>query len=290
MVADGRRGLSPTGCPVDDREVTAPLRRLFDVPAAAALAAVVAMPVTSAWGQSPPTASPSTSPSTADPIRIGDLPRAGRPTGPDLAASEDVLSVDLRAIEPWVADRGPLDASLRWVPTGLRLPTGYDQVFRLGDGGLMRADGGLAATFDRSVYQATQWGAVPMIPASTLFVIGGVPMGAEPGHGRLLAVDPLDPGAVPSPTPPTATPDAAHVPTATPGDRLRRFGYGPGHRIADRVDGGIDAEMRRPGSRFTLDVDYRSARLAARLDAWREARAEVTSPVGPTASRPDSAP
>lgn len=232
------------------------------------------------------------SPPSTEPIRIGDLPRdRDVRRGPTLAQTDEVVAVDLHAIESRVADRGPLDASLRWVSSGLRLPTGYDQVYRLDDGGLMRADGGLAATFDQSIYQSTRWGPVAVIPASTLFVIGGVPLGAESGHGRLLAVDPLDPGAVPAPSAPTATPDAAHDPHAVPGDRLRRFGYGPGFRMPDRVDAEDPAPATTEGSRFTLDARYRAVRLATRLSAWRAARREVTSTTRPaidrTASPPD---
>lgn len=214
-------------------------------------------------------------------------PRARSPIPTDSPAP--VQRIDLRAVEPRTSDRGPLDAGLRWVQPGLQLPSGYRQVYRLEGGGFMRADGGLAATFDQSVYQPSAQGEIPVIPASTLFVIGGVPLGAEPGHGRLLAVDPLDPGAVPSPFAPTATPDASRDPSATPGDRWRRFGFGAGYRMPDRIDpegheGGVDVS----GSRFLRDQAYRAARLADRLAAWRAASKVVSEstpgPVSPNSS------
>jgi hypothetical protein len=211
------------------------------------------------------------------PRRIGSLPETTARLVNSEAPTEEIRRIDLRAVEARTADRGPLDASLRRVEPGLQLPAGYEQIYRLERGGFMRANGGLAATFDRSVYQPTAWGEMPVIPASTVFVIGGVPLGPERGHGWLLGVDPLDPGAVPRPFAPTATPDEAHTPSATPGDRWRRFGFGAGYRMPDRVDpegheGGVDTS----GSRFLRDDDYRASRLAARLAAWRSKRTTAT--------------
>lgn len=233
-------------------------------------------------------------PPEVQPIRIDDLPIRKGGGVAQASSAEQVVSVDLRAIEPSISDRGPLDASLRWIPAGLRLPTGYDQVFRLDNGGLMRADGGLVATFEQSIYQSTRSGIAPTIPASTLFVIGGVPLGTEPGHGRLLAVDPLDPGAIPTVTPPASTPDAAYRSSATPGDRLRRFGYGAGHRISDRASGDVESTSVESGSRFTTDAGYRARRLAARFISWRNERVEIDRRADvdalPTVARPDSTP
>ena len=90
---------------------------------------------------------------------------------------QEVVRIDLQAVEESIGDQGALDQSLRWVPSGLQLPAGYAQVYARSGGGFFRADGGLVATFDRSIYVPTQYGPMPDIPASTLFVIGGV--GAE---------------------------------------------------------------------------------------------------------------
>jgi hypothetical protein len=212
------------------------------------------------------------------PRRIGSLSETTARPAKAEAPTEDIRRIDLRAVEARTADRGPLDASLRRVEPGLQLPTAYEQVYQLDRGGFMRANGGLAATFDQSVYQPTARGEMPLIPASTVFVIGGVPLGNERGHGWLLGVDPLDPAAVPRPFAPTATPDDAYTPSATPGDRWRRFGFGAGYRMTDRVDpegheGGVDTS----GSRFLRDDDYRALRLADRLTAWRSARSAATN-------------
>jgi len=258
--------------PVDVPEVR---RSCHHLPAAAAIVAITGAVAACLGVATPATAQD-------PPRRIGLVPGSIEARTPDPAVPGDVRRLDLNAVEARTADRGPLDASLRWVQPGLELPSGYRQVYRLRGGGFMRADGGLAATFDQSVYQATKWGDVAVIPASTVFVIGGVPLGIEPGHGRLLAVDPLDPGAVPPPFAATATPDDARPPTATPGDRRRRFGFGAGYRMPDRVDpegheGGVDTS----GSRFLRDDRYRAARLASRLESWR-ARQGAASTVSPS--------
>lgn len=277
--------MSSPGVPVDDSKVptTRPTSRAALLPHRLAISTSIAVVVLvgRAIAQSP---------AADEPIRIGDLPVPNDGGVARTTSAEKVVSVDLQAIEQSVSDRGPLDASLRWLPTGLRLPTGYDQVYRLGDGDLMRANGGLVATFDQSVYQSTRAGIAPMIPASTLFVIGGVPLGSERGHGRLLAVDPLDPAAIPAVAPPTSTPDDAYRSTATPGDRLRRFGYGAGHRVPVRADGGLESMPSGRGSRFTNDPGYRARRLAERLVSWRQAREAIgrrVEAIPPTSPRPD---
>ncbi len=293
------RGLSSPGGPVDDLRVsprsTTPARLRPPHRFAIAVAVITGVTGGSAVAQSAGTTPDRPdAPAEVQPIRIDDLPIRKVGGATQASSAEQDVSVDLRAIEPSISDRGPLDASLRWIPAGLRLPTGYDQVYRLDNGGLMRADGGLVATFEQSIYQSTRSGIAPTIPASTLFVIGGVPLGTEPGHGRLLAVDPLDPGAIPTVTPPASTPDAAYRSSATPGDRLRRFGYGAGHRISDRASGDVESTSIAPGSRFTTDAGYRARRLAARLVSWRNARVEIDPRAeveeSPTAGRPDSAP
>lgn len=222
----------------------------------------------------------------ADGIAVDDGPGAGSGQSPVRTTFDpmQVRSVDLRAVEQSIDDRGPLDLSLRWVESGLRMPAGYDQVFALETGGYWRADGGLVARFSQSVYRSTRSGPMPDIPASTVFVIGGVPMGLEPGHGRLLAVDPLDPAQPPGLSMPTSVPDEWHSPSAVPGDRLVRFGFGPGYRVPVRVDPpGFQPRPSRP--RFHLDRDYREDRLHRILSHWRTADA-ICSPTPPETLSP----
>ena len=191
-----------------------------------------------------------------------------------------VQQIELTAVEQSIADRGPLDAGLRWMPSGLRLPTGYDQVYTREGGGFWRADGGLVAKFQQSVYVPTRSGLAVDIPASTVFVIGGVPLGSEPGHGRLLAVDPLDPTSIPPVAPSTMVPDEHHHLRAVPGDHLARFGFGPGYRIAWATED-PPASDRPVRTRFQDDASYRDGRLAAMLAHWRHAtRPSVTESRG----------
>lgn len=228
-----------------------------------------------------PQAPPAATPAPAEPLqlrRIADVD--GRPVDdPPLVVQTagnrtdfdplEVRRIDLRVVEATIGDQGALDLSLRQVPQGLRLPTGYDQVFAGDAGGFWRADGGLVARFNQSIYMSTKYGLIPDIPASTVFIIGGVPMGGEPGHGRLLAVDPLDPGLVPPLFAPTAVPDEWHAPSAVPGDRLERFGFGPGFRIPARADASTDAGTGL--ARFQEDGEYRAARIGRLISYWRAA-------------------
>lgn len=81
---------------------------------------------------------------------------------------------DLEPVEQRVADVDPLAASIRQIETGLRQPTGFEQVYRVpgDDEHFMRIDGGLYAVFPRSVYTNRRFGELPLIPANTVFSIG----------------------------------------------------------------------------------------------------------------------
>ncbi|MCP4837383.1 MAG: hypothetical protein GY895_21770 [Phycisphaera sp.] len=245
-----------------------------------------------------PQAPPATAPAAVEPLQLRRIADAdGRPVddAPVVvqAAGEridfdplEVRRVDLRVVEATIGDQGALDLSLRQVPQGLRLPTGYDQVFAGNTGGFWRADGGLVARFNQSIYMATKYGPIPDIPASTVFIIGGVPMGGEPGHGRLLAVDPLAPGLVPPLLAPTAVPDEWHSPSAVPGDRLERFGFGPGFRVPARAD--ADADVGTGLARFQEDGEYRAGRIGRLIAYWRAAGRSAAADVPPVVSPLDS--
>ncbi len=157
-------------------------------------------------------------------------------------------TVQLTPRDQMVEDQGPLDVSLRRIEPGLELPSGYRHVYSLSEGGLMRANGGLAAVFPKSIYVQTREGVIPDVPAGTRFVIGGLPMGEEAGHGRLLAVDPMRPDALPVSRP---TPELVQ---SRPSSGV---GFGPGYRVrrsaAPTFEGGL--------ARFQLDPAYRRLRL-----------------------------
>ena len=229
-----------------------PIQRRCSVLLAASLAAGVLIPIVHGGGMQSPPATGSGPPSPPDasdasdasdartPRYLGPIFDSKVPSRPPRSVSRryqpnQVLSLDLKPVEQGIADRGALDGRMRTIESGLQLPAGYRQCFERPGGGFMRADGGLVATFPQSIYAQTENGLLPDIPASTTFVIGGVPLAAEIGHGRLLPVDPLDPGRGPSAAEvfaPRVAPDEAWVVTARPGDRIRRFGYGPGFRVA----------------------------------------------------------
>lgn len=86
-----------------------------------------------------------------------------------------------RANPPWPTlqqgheDVEPLARSLRTQPIDFRAPTGFEQVYDLGDGRLARIDGGLYAVFPRSTYRASESGFYPTIPPGTTFYIGPPP-------------------------------------------------------------------------------------------------------------------
>ena len=229
----------------------------------------------------------------ADGRPVDDAPQiVGKPAINARASTFDPLEVrriDLQAVEASIGDRSALDLSLRWIEPGLRLPAGYDQVYAENGGGFWRADGGLVARFDQSIYMSTRYGPIPDIPASTVFVIGGVPLGGEVGHGRLLAVDPLNPGDVPPLFGSVSVPDEWHSPSAVPGDRFARFGFGPGYRVPVRVNGDVPVTTD-VSSRFQSDPDYRSSRLARLLSHWRNARRDESRPDGPQEHLSDVSP
>ncbi len=72
------------------------------------------------------------------------------------------------------ADTGPLATSIIQFPEDLRVPTGFEYVYRdpRDEGSLIRVSGGLIAEFPRSQYDTAQGGFVPVVPPGTVFRIG----------------------------------------------------------------------------------------------------------------------
>ncbi len=100
----------------------------------------------------------------------------------------------LQGVEQTIEDISPLGTSLRSFQTDLRLPSGFESVYRLpgdstGRERLMRMDGALIATFPRSDYKDVfvrerfllflqrdrKVGEVPTVPPGTVFHIGMPP-------------------------------------------------------------------------------------------------------------------
>lgn len=124
--------------------------------------------------------------------------------------SAQVLQVNLKPVDQTVGDVGPLEMSLRNISQGIEMPMGFFKVYEtpvspenmksstgIPERRFMRANGGLVALYNRSQYTPTEEGIIPEIPDSTVWVIGGVPLAHEPGHGMLLPFDPLNPSALP---------------------------------------------------------------------------------------------
>ncbi len=114
------------------------------------------------------------------------------------------LTIDegLRPIEAGSLDSSPLAGSMQLLPIDLRLPTGFDQVYRVETGhgpAFARMNGGLRAVFPRSEYGLGQSGVEAQIPAGTTWVIGDTPAWYADRFGTLAtepagAVGPVQPG------------------------------------------------------------------------------------------------
>jgi hypothetical protein len=94
--------------------------------------------------------------------------------------SAHAQSAKLNPVDQGFADVGPLSASSRVVPLDLRVPSGFDRVYRLGSsrpGGerFARMSGGVTAVFPRSQYVPTADGYASTTPAGTVFYIGRLP-------------------------------------------------------------------------------------------------------------------
>ena len=193
-----------------------------------------------------------------------------------------VYRIELSTVDQSIADLGPLTGSLRQMSQGMEFPSGFRKVYQVPDSvdpasnpnlGLppaerrfMRGDGGLVAMFDRSVYIPTEDGLLPDIPASTIWVIGGIPLASEPGHGMLLPVDPLNPSQLPSgpgglvPQPPSRASGS-------------NAGYMTRSKLFWRAEGnGNDdiEQVQAPSTqniRFIEDAQYRKQRLRTLLNA-----------------------
>ncbi len=209
-------------------------------------------------------------------------PLHGSVTSGPRSLKPQVYSVELSTVDQSIADLGPLTGSLRQMSQGMEFPTGFRKVYQVPDSidpasnpnlGLppaerrfMRGDGGLAAMFDRSVYIPTEDGLLPDIPASTIWVIGGIPLATEPGHGMLLPIDPLNPGRVPSrsqnlvPAPPSRVP-GPQVGFSTNSELFWRTTGASGSRIEE-----AHSSSTR-NIRFLEDPEYRKQRLQKLLNA-----------------------
>lgn len=84
----------------------------------------------------------------------------------------------LEFVDAGIADVGPIARSFRLEAEDLRLPTGFQRVYRVpgSPDRLMRGNGALFAVFPTSVYRQSARGSVPVPPASVVYHFG-VPEG-----------------------------------------------------------------------------------------------------------------
>ncbi len=105
------------------------------------------------------------------------------PAVPALAQSGLIPQVQLNGVQriaPGGSDLDPLRGNPRVLPTDLRAPMGFEDVFQLRStdrfgreqSAFARRSGGLTAVFPRSVYVPSRNGLVPEVPAGTVFIIG----------------------------------------------------------------------------------------------------------------------
>ncbi len=89
----------------------------------------------------------------------------------------------LKPVEPGRTDTGPLAASNRVLPADLRMPLGFDRVYRFQARGggrspvemFARRSGGVTAVFPRSQYTESPEGPIPSVPPGTTFYLGSLP-------------------------------------------------------------------------------------------------------------------
>lgn len=90
------------------------------------------------------------------------------------ASAQFALGAQPTRVDQGYADIDALSTSLRAVdmPTLLRQPVGFQDLFAGSDGMLYRFDGGLGASFPYSEYIQTKDGEQVLVPAGTVFHIG----------------------------------------------------------------------------------------------------------------------
>ncbi|TVS08141.1 MAG: hypothetical protein EA423_02170 [Phycisphaerales bacterium] len=83
---------------------------------------------------------------------------------------------------PGTQDAAPLRRDMLVQPRDLRLPIGFDSVYRDRNqsGVYYRIGGGITARFPRSVYYSTPFGTITDIPPGTVFLIGPPPGSEDP--------------------------------------------------------------------------------------------------------------
>ncbi len=154
----------------------------------------------------------------------------------------------LELVDQGVTDRDELATSLRVLFDQPNAPTRFARLYQtpLAPGQLVRIDGGVAAVFPRSEYFLTRkQGEIPVVPAGTVFLIGGVEQLDSP-----LVPDPWTP-------PPGSTAELLRV--------QRLAGLRAPTQATPRLAGAVsDSSARRPDRPNAIyAISDRSARRSA---------------------------
>ncbi|MBL8885679.1 MAG: hypothetical protein JNK16_03385 [Phycisphaerales bacterium] len=89
----------------------------------------------------------------------------------------------MKPVDPGVADMGPLSGPGRALSPGLRQPSGFDRVYEVEIDGkkyFARQNGSTVAVFPRSAYSKIEGRTATLVPAGTVFYLGGLPDNARP--------------------------------------------------------------------------------------------------------------
>ncbi len=179
--------MTPTdrpACPT--RGLATPLRAAWWVAIAAALPAVVAPAVCLGQDSAAPSGRSPASPRARaeppsdpdDPVRASSPVRRAAPVRRvEGHAAAGPLHAPFEEVDAGRDDTGGIATSLRRLPLDLRLPAGFDRVYRVpGREDLyMRANGALYAVFPKSEYRASGRGVVPVTPTDVVYRIGLAP-------------------------------------------------------------------------------------------------------------------
>ena len=91
---------------------------------------------------------------------------------------------ELKRVESFVADIGPLGTSGRQQDASLRLPNDFDGLYQIPKdadtpyaGWFARRRGGLTAVFPKGDYNADKNGLYAVVPANTTYIMGAIPTG-----------------------------------------------------------------------------------------------------------------
>ena len=172
-------------------------------------------------------------------------------------------AVEFDPVEASVADVSVLATSLRIEDPGLAPGTGFKQVYQVpgSTSAHFRANGGLFAVFDQSVYLSWNGFSFPEVPPSTTFYIGTPDfLVNQPG----MSVN-TTPGVTGTVSPSSLRKDARS--SGEPGDRPG-YGYVPSTDSSQSLSS-IDATNKESSEdlaedvlpRFHTDPDYRRRRL-----------------------------